>query len=385
MAQDTKAIVELVQKGHSGINYLAGVSGDRHILDVPIGLIEKHPMFLQIRGKDPSDLSILSSSMKETEGPVYMPCLYAELAGGNLKLFVADGHQRLASAKANGDEAIVCQYLSRWDTAEKAFSECVGVQFAHFHPSEEDVLSILRSGKLTQAQVASKTGLSESKVSRLAKVADETLEWLYQAVKDGLLSLGVAGKLVDACNKQPDKLAALECTFSRKRAEAEEKRLFWENDMKARKRKWDKKTKDKAKITTYFKNVNWNVWTDALEADSGIVTVDNVHSLKVDDTSSPTKSGVRIGDVSDWKNEFAIYGFFEKPIDAVDPQDVGYILAHWDEIREMLVAIQESKTIPSLNPIVPVTPPSAPTPQQPRMTVDRTTATDEADEDDSDS
>jgi hypothetical protein len=196
--------------------------------------------------------------------------------------------------------------------------------------------------------------------------------------------LGVAGKLVDACNKQPDKLAALEYTFSRKRAEAEEKRLFWENDMKARKRKWDKKTKDKAKLSTYFKHVKWNVWTDALGADTGIVTVGNVHSLKVDDTSIATKSGVRIGDVSDWKNEFAIYGFFEKPIDAVDPQDVGYILAHWDDIREMIVAVQESKTIPSLNPIVPVTPPSAPTPQKPRMTVEQTTSSEEADPEDSD-
>lgn len=373
MAENTKAIVDLLKKGHGGINYLAAASGDRHILDVPTGLIDLHDDFVQIRGKDPTDLSLLQSSMKETEGPLYMPCLYAEFHGEQLKLFVVDGHQRLASAKVNHNKTIVCQYVSRWDTAQKAFREAVGVQWAHYEPTEADVVSILRSGKLTQAEIASKTGLTESKVSRLAKVADEDLAWLYGAVKDGIIGLGMAGKLVDACNKNGDKLTALKNTFVAKREMAEEQRLYWENHMKSRKRKWDKRTKDKAKIATYYKGFDWNPWVDALDADEGIVEVNGVPCLDLDETTTATKSGVRIGDVSEWKKEFAIYGLFEKKIDEVDEEDIGYVLERWDYLREVLTAIRDGESIPSLNPTKMIPAPPPPTSQKPRMKVGGTT------------
>ena len=126
--------------------------------------------------------------------PVYMPCVFIELQGdSSIRIYVTDGQQRVQTEKANGSKTIVCQWISRWDTPEKAFSEAVGVQFAKFQPIEEDIISIIRTGKLTHAEISNKTGLSQSKISRLAKVADKNLEWLDRAVKDQIVRLGVAG------------------------------------------------------------------------------------------------------------------------------------------------------------------------------------------------
>lgn len=374
MSQDTKAIIELLKKNPHGIHYLVATAGDRHILDVPVDIIKKHKDFIQIRGQDPKDISILQSSMKETSGPLYMPCLYVELSGDELTLFVADGHQRLDGAKANGDKTIVCQYISRWDSVEKAMADAVSLQWARFEPVEADIVSLIRCGKLTQAEIARKTGHPESKISRLAKVAASKLDWLYKAVKDSILGLGLAGKLVDACNDNADKLAALQNTFQQTRDNFEEQRKRWANHMKAHKRKWDRKTKDKAKIATYFKEMDWTAWIDALEADDGITEIAGRKFLKIDETTAATKSGVRIGDSSDWKKEFAVYGIFEQKIEDVDPDDINYVLDNWEPLRDILVAIRDKKELPSLNPIKTVDIPPPPTVQNPQMKTGRSGA-----------
>lgn len=375
---DNEKIVGLLKNSVHGINHLVEVSGERHIIDVPSDSIEKHDLFGKIRGKDPSDLGILSASIKETDGAVYMPCLYIELIDdSSLAIYVVDGHQRVDAEKANGSKTITAQWISRWDTPEKAFRGAVGVQFAHFHPVEPDVISILRTGKLTHAEIASKTGLTQSKVSRLAKVADQSLDWLYTAVQDKILGLGVAGKLVEACDNNRGKLAAFQNTFCDKRDKAEQQRLYWENHMKSRKRKWDRKTKAKAYIATYFKDVDWNTWIDALKSNDG-----KAPYLELDGDTKPKKLGVRIGDKSDWQKEFALYGLFEKAIDSVDPQDIDDVLKHWDQIGDILRAIRDQEDIPSINPTEEPSPPPPPNPQQPDMAVDDDSGDDDVDDDD---
>ena len=145
MTQDTKAIVATLKQEIDGIKYLASASGNRHFVDVPIDAIQTHPLFVKIRGEDPQDLSLLRSSMKEMGGPLYMPAIYIELDEGKLAIFVADGHQRFSSAKANGDASIACTYVDRWDNPELAFQEIVGVQWGRYEPTEADIVSILRS------------------------------------------------------------------------------------------------------------------------------------------------------------------------------------------------------------------------------------------------
>src|SRR5262245_54963813 len=42
-ALPTQPIVDLLRKNPQGVRYVAAISGDRHILDVPVDLIQKHP------------------------------------------------------------------------------------------------------------------------------------------------------------------------------------------------------------------------------------------------------------------------------------------------------------------------------------------------------
>ncbi len=376
-ALPTQPIVELLRKNPQGIRYIAEISGDRHILDVPIDLIQRHPALVTIRGKDPSDLSLLRDSMKKTEGPVYMPCVYIEkLATSSLAVYIADGHQRLQSAKENGDERITVQYMARWDGVKAALEGAVSVQFARYETTEQDVVSLIRSGELLQAQIARLTGYDESRVSRLAKVASPEVEYLYKAVQKNVIGLGMAGKLVDACKENRDKMIALRNTFNRKYQEAEEKAKFWENKIKSSKKKWDKKTKDKARIATYFRDTDWSAWADALEDDEGIENRDGQLVLRIDDgaASRVGKSGVRIGDVSEWSKEYALYGLFGKKIEEVDPRDLDDVLGDWDYLRSVLEAIRDGRPVPAKNPVVETQPPESPVPQQPSMTVKRSRA-----------
>ncbi len=372
----TQPIVEMLRKNPQGIHYIAEISGDRHILDVPIDLIQKHPALTKIRGKDPSDLSLLRDSMKKTEGPVYMPCVYIEkLATSSLAVYIADGHQRWQSAKENGDERITVQYMGRWDSVKTALEGAVSVQFARYETTEQDVVSLLRSGELLQAQIARMTGYDESRVSRLAKVASPEVEFLYKAVQKGVIGLGMAGKLVDSCKENRDKLAALRNTFTRKYNEAEAQAKFWDNRIKSSKKKWDKKTKDKARIATYFRDTDWSAWVDVLEDDDGIENQGGQLVLRIDGAVRRVgKSGVRIGDVSEWAKEYALYGLFGKRIEEVDPKDLDEVLEDWDYLRKVLEAIRHGKPVPAKNPVVEPQPPQPPATQQPPMTVKRSKA-----------
>jgi hypothetical protein len=358
----TTPILAALREGRQGVKYIAEIGGDRHVIEVPIDLIERHDDLVKIRAKDPSDLSLLRDSMKKTDGPVYMPCVFIEQEpGGGLRVFVADGHQRVQSAKENGDERIVVQYMARWDSVKAAMEGAVSLQYARYEATEADVVSLLRSGKLLQAQVARLTGYDESKVSRLAKVAGPEVEWLYKAVQKSVIGLGMAGKLVDACKDNRDKLAALKTTFSRKYAAAEREAKFWENKIKSSNKKWDQKTKDKARLAAYFRDTDWSAWADALGDDEGIEAQDGVLVLKIDgEGRRVAKSGVRIGDVTEWQKEFAVYGLFGKRIEEVDPSDY---------LRRVLEAIRDSRPVPAKNPEVSVQPPEPPAEQKPRMAV----------------
>jgi predicted XRE-type DNA-binding protein len=369
MRTKTERIVELLKSGVQDIRYLAEIGGDRHVVDVPINIIEKHPDLTKVRAEDPPDLSLLRDSMRTTSGPIYPPCVFIELQADELIVFVADGHQRLDAAKSNGDQRIQVQYIARWDTVEKALTDIVSLQFARYEMVEADVVSLIRSGKMTQAQIAKLTGFGESRVSRLAKIAGPDTTWLYQGVTKGVMNLGQAGKLVDACGGNRDKLAAFRNTFEAKYAQADEQATFWANRMKSVKRKWDKKTREKARVATYFKDVDWTAWEGALADDDGLERADGKLSLKLEAGTASTKSGVRIGDATDWEKEFALYGLFERKISDVESEDLDYVLANWDHLRDVLIAIRDGTEVPPINPVKDVSPPDSPAPQRPQMTV----------------
>jgi hypothetical protein len=262
--------------------------------------------------------------------------------------------------------------MARWDSVKTALEGTVSVQFARYETTEQDVVSLIRCGELLQAQIARLTGYDEGRVSRLACVAGPEVAYLYQAVQKNVIGLGMAGKLVTACNENRDKLTALKNTFSRKYQEAQSQAKFWENKIKSSRKRWDKKTKDKSRIASYFRDTDWSTWVDALEDDEGIEDKGGQLVLRLDAAGSRVaKSGIRIGDVAEWSKEYALYGLFGKRIEEVDAKDLDEVLGDWDYLWSVLEAIRDGRPVPARNPLIEPQPPEPPVPQQPPMSVKR--------------
>ena len=79
--------------------------------------------------------------------------------------------------------------------------DALSLQFARYEMSDEDIMSVILTGKVLQKQIADLTGKSETFVSKLSKIA--SYGWLRRAVKHECVSLDNATKLIDATGKQP--------------------------------------------------------------------------------------------------------------------------------------------------------------------------------------
>ena len=249
----TKSIIEVLKNGGGGVDYLAEIPGDRHLLEVPVDCIEIHPDFANaLRGKDPADRTLLEASQRETQGPIYPPCVYIELdETSTVHIYMVDGHQRLAAAKANDQVMITVQWVSRWLTTEDAQRDAVDLQYARYEMTEDDVAALIRSGKITQAEIAKKTGYGESKVSRIAKVIAH--QWLWTMYRDKAIGLSHAVQLIEASSGNVDKLKSLRDAMTSAYVDALQIVKATRAEMAAApNKKWRKETRDRAKIETHF-------------------------------------------------------------------------------------------------------------------------------------
>lgn len=365
-------------KADNRVEYVCPLDSDRHVLRVPVKLIEEHPKLNKVRGKSPEEVDLLTKSMARTGNTsIYPVCLFVEVGPEEvLKYFVADGHQRLRAALANKLETLTCLTITRWRTAEDALNESVQLQYARYEPQDRDLLSLAKV--LSVKELADFTGKSESTVGRFAAVAQH--EWFWPPIEDGVLGYSSAARLLKACNKSLDKLAALETSVTEKYAWAKGQARKWKDKLSQKKRDWDRKSREKTKVASYFKGFRWSDWVALLEADDGIVKgEDGKFRLKLN-AEKPRGVAVRIGDEADWTKQIAVFNFFEAPVAAVTVEDIDEVLEEMPYIRENLLAIRARKLReegqtehpqPTRNPaITPITPPE-PEPQQPKMKVGR--------------
>ena len=118
------------------------------------------------------------------------------------------------------------------------------------------------------------------------------LKYAAGADKDKAISAGRASSLIDKADGDPVKLQALKATLVARYETARKQATMWRNKLKAESgKKWDTKTRDKAKVATYFKTEPWAAYEQALE-DGNFVNVDGVSRLEVGNV--PTAAPVRI-------------------------------------------------------------------------------------------
>jgi ParB-like chromosome segregation protein Spo0J len=319
--------------------YLGSLGDDRHLFRVPVGAVEEHEDFQRLRGKAVEKIDLLQASMKRAGTSLYPVCVYAERdAARAIHLFVVDGHLRLRAEKQNGSKDVVVQYVSRWMNLTDAFAEAIDLNFARHEAGEDDILSILQTGKLTVAEVASHSGFGETTVRDYAKIADHP--WACDLLKAKALGRVKLGRLIDACNNNSGKLEALSNALTEKleqaKAAAEEVRNRIKGDTK---RTYNRKYSDRADIAFYFKNEPWDAWVQALKEDPVPVEVrDGKRFLKVEGGGGKAASPF-IGGSRDWEREVAIYDFAGRKIDDILTEDFEEIRNRWDEIGAYLDAI----------------------------------------------
>ena len=367
-------------RGDPRVEFIGSFDEDRHLIRLPIEAIEHHEDLSRIRGDDPESVDILAKSMQRCGGaPLYSPLLFIQLlVSGVLRFFVADGHQRLRAARQNGDTHIICVWVSRWKTATDAVEACISANFARWEMGENDVFSIISTGKISNKEIQVLTGFSESKINRLEIIAEHPK--LVPLVKEKLLGATVAVKLVKACNKNPDKLNALVNTLTEKATYAKRDAEVWRNRIRSdRRRKYDASAKAKADPKSYFKDLDWASWEFGLEGDDAVVAGDDGQlRLNVDKEVSERLDAARVGDSDEWRKSYAIFGLFEREHDRVHPEDLRSVLDDWDDIRLKLEAIYANRmkkqigdpVIPTTNPVHEVEPPESPTQQDAEMEFD---------------
>jgi hypothetical protein len=378
MSKADQSIIDRIKQDER-VTYLIEVSGERHLIDVPVALLEEHEVISKARAKSPANVDLLRDSIGKTgNAPVYMPCIYVAGDEPVLRYFIVDGAQRVRACSA---ERLTVQFIGRWTSIELALADAVSLNFARYEVSDQDVLSILNTGKLTNREVADRTGRSEATIHRLEKVAGQPYCW--EVIQAGVLGYLQMGKLIDACNSNPLKLQALQNTLTEKFGDASAKAKAWQHRIKTDKsRKYGGKEKAKAQIKTYFRDFNWDLWQLLLKSDDGIDTAaDGRPRLRLEDRAPGAKGkAVWIGDVTDWESEFAVYGLFGSKMSEVLTEDLQLVWNQWDYITEMVRAqldrrlhaeAAQAHPLPSQNPIITPEPSPEPAPQEPPTSIGR--------------
>jgi hypothetical protein len=322
-----------------GFEYLGSLGDDRHLFRVPVSAVEEHEDFQRLRGKPVEKIDLLQASMKRAGTSLYPVCVYAERdAERVVHLILVDGHQRLRAEKQNGSQRLVVQYVSRWKNLTDAFAEAIDLNFARYEVGEDDLISILQTGKLTVAEVASHSGFGETTVRDYAKIAG--YPWACELIKQKALGRVKLGKLIDACNNNSRKLDALSNSLTEKlehaKAAAEEVKARIKGD---KQRTYNRKFTDRADIAFYFRSEPWDAWVQALKEDPvPVEDRDGKRFLKVEGGGGKAASPF-IGGSKDWEREVAVYDFFGKKIDDILTEDFENIRGQWDAIGEYLDAI----------------------------------------------
>ena len=358
------------------VNLVATISGGRYLIDVPVKRLEVHEEIKKIRHKSPDDVDLLRESIKRTNNtPVYTPCVYLELDNQNLlHFYIADGMQRFRSLQELGIERTIVQWLDRWFTVKDAMDDALSLQFARIEMVDDDIISILSTGRFTIKEVADRSGRSESTVLRLKKVSDNP--WAQQLLKDDVFGYSQFAKLVDACGDNLGKINALRNTLLTKYDEAIRAATHWKNKIAANSRKkWDKRSKEKARVASYFKK-SWSDWEQALKSNNAVIMKDNKSFVNLQNDESGTMAGVWLGDRDDWTDDLAVYNFFGKKAKDIALEDFNEVLENWDDIRKRVEAhrnrlvVSEAKKeipIPTNNSVEPEPLPERPQRQEPHM------------------
>jgi hypothetical protein len=131
---NSEASLSAAIKADHRVKPLDEISGGRLLIEIAVKDIHVHPDLKQIRAADPTDVSTLTRSIKETAGQPLYPLLLFVVIGddGQPTFYIADGHQRLRGLVENAVEKTIGIVVLRWRTVNDAMADGLGANFARF-------------------------------------------------------------------------------------------------------------------------------------------------------------------------------------------------------------------------------------------------------------
>lgn len=341
-------LIDLI-KADPDFDYLFELYPGRYFFEVPISRLAIHKKTLmKARGSDPPDVDVLKSSFEITGGtPLYSPVIYPELqSDGFVKLFIVDGRQRIRAEKENGKDKIIVQIITLWKSIGEAFEVSISANFARYKVDEKDLFSILATECVSKDKLVWLSGYSDSKVERLMFILRHAD--LVPLVLEELVGASILVKLIKACNKNPDKIAALTNSLVKKRADAKDTAKEWKDRIRTNRHlKFEKRDKDKRIPKTFFRNVDWDGWLDALQDDLGdseriVKQEDGTYLLNPEAKVDAKCVNIRFGDEGEWEECVALFGLSGTKLSEIDPTQLkDEILDNWADIGERLKKIYE--------------------------------------------
>lgn len=316
------------------VSVLADLPGGRLVIEIPLDLIKTHSELRKLRGGDDIDAKLLTDSVKRTGKDTLYPIslLAQENEQQEIVYYCGDGAQRLKALIANAAEKTAAQVILRWRDDRDAMEDCLTANVARYSWSDADIFSVIRTGKMPSAKLKEITGFSDSTLERYEAVAPH--EWLTKMVDQKCLGYAKAAKLITACKKNADKIAAVKNSLLELFAKAQESAEHYCNEEK--RSGLAERDKKKKKVDHWFKSYSKQL--DQIQSvldDDGAIerNADGQPRIVLDPNESGRKLGAYIGPEDEWKKTLALSNFFERDADDVPLDSYEMILNRWDSIR----------------------------------------------------
>jgi hypothetical protein len=245
-----------------------GPSADRFLITVAPKDLRTHEDVAAIRKKAP-DITLLKDSVARSGGdPMHQILLFMMLDKSQPVLLVADGGQRLQSVLALNVREITATVVASWHTPEDAARGTVDLNSSRYALTDSDIMSVLAKRLLTVEEVAKLTGRGKSTIQRFETIC--TYDYMVNAVEKDFIGYVMGAKLIDSCNKNGNKLSALQTSFIEVYKESENSVDQWKRrlkDAKSKRKRFDAETQKRATFSYYGREIKWDEWCELLALD----------------------------------------------------------------------------------------------------------------------
>ncbi len=363
----------------SRVQVRADFGDGRLLVKIATGVLSVDTEMLgKIRSKAPKTERLLES-IKATGAIFDQILVYATVDSetGEVVYYVADGHQRLKTAKENGDEFVFVQIVTRWNSLEEAYKAAISKQYARFEMTDRDLFGIMKANKITVSELEKITGKSETQLLRMKKICDHDI--FVEAVGQGAIAMHVAAKLIDKCKENPQRITALINSFTDDYRKAEETAAHYANRYDVEGKPKKRELRDLAKVSSYFKGFKTDDWESAIEDVDAKGGFDSEKRLEFKQQAAPAKAKIEVSDAQAiWADTIGVFFHGGQKHGEMSLKNLKMFRGSLPMIGDNLDAIiqqrelveaKQAVPIPPANPVVEVNPPKKPKKQSAKMDV----------------